>query len=443
MQNNFLDNIIINNFFINISGIFKYDINQINNSQLVNDFCIWSKRINNEDYKKICQHIENKYYDSYIHNAFPEMKNDQETTLYKSSNLTHLTKKTIIDDSKKFSLNIKDNILQGIIPYIDIFLFPGSIGIFSIRFEITVPEILKLQLIAEFTKQIRNPDIVIKIQNEQQTLKQFVEKEILNNIITDKRWDKYNPLFKIYTIIELHNGNLSSKELDELLYDIGNVSGLGSASGIGEYAPSESYFNEQMRNNRISVFKNWSALCLFDTFTRISLNQKDFYKNWEYDYFTIYIYTLYIKSFMYHINTEVSDIARVSKKTGQLKNKFITFINEYYLSHISYKFLPNLLYNKWMYAMEVRTEIDKMELKIQRINNFFQKKREIVVSKALTILSFLGIFAVIYYFSSWMEKLGISHNWLYPYGSISFLLIIIAVLSVIFFIHKKNDNTNI
>ena len=267
-------------------------------------------------------------------------------------------------------------------------------------------------------------------------ISQFIEKKILSGFSVNRNWNNYNPLFKSYTIIDLNN-NLKPEHIDNLLYDLGNMSELGSASGKGDYAPSESYFAEQMKNNKISVFRNWSTLCLFDTLTRISFNMKDSFRVWEYDYFNIYINTIYMKSSMYMTNTELSDVTRITRQTSKIKDKFVEFINDYYLSHISYKFLPNLLYNKMMFALEIHTEIEKMETKIQRINEGFQKKRETTLNKALTIIIFLSLFSVIGDLSSWFEELGVKYTWIYPYGSISILLAIIAVLIAIFKITGK------
>jgi len=144
-----------------------------------------------------------------------------------------------------------------------------------------------------------------------------------------------------------------------------------------------------------------------------------------------------MKSSMYMTNTELSDVTRITRQTSKIKDKFVEFINDYYLSHISYKFLPNLLYNKMMFALEIHTEIEKMETKIQRINEGFQKKRETTLNKALTIIIFLSLFSVIGDLSSWFEELGVKYTWIYPYGSISILLAIIAVLIAIFKITGK------
>ena len=435
MENIIENNLKINYFYIIISGIFKYSKNSVIKNGLPKTFCNWKHRINKGNYKKTFEHLDKNYYDSYIINEFPEIR--QETEVINTADLlNHLTKKELIEASISYTINLLGQGVDGIIPYIDVFLFPNEIGIFSIKFEITDKNKLTIENISAFTIKIRQPDTVISFADKEVNIKEFIETEIIAGLPVNRNWNTYNPLYKSYTIIDLNN-NLETEYIDKLLYDLGNMSELGSASGKGDFAPSESYFNEQMKNNKMSVFKNWSTLCLFDTLTRISFNLKDSFRVWENDYFNIYINTIYMKSFMYLTNTELSDVTKITSQTSKIKDKFVGFINDYYLSHISYKFLPNLLYNKMMYALEIHTEIEKLETKIQRINESFQNKREIVLNKALTIIVFLSLFSVIGDISSWFEELGVQYTWIYPYGSISIFLVIIAVLLAIFKITSK------
>ena len=422
--------ITINSFYTIITGIFKFSNKTYLKRGLPKAYSNWKHRINNGDYNSTFEHLNKNYYDSYISNVTPEIWG--ETKINNSSGLlNHLTKHELIKSPLHFDLNILDTKINGQIPFIDVFLFPNEIGLFSIKFEITAQEQLTIENISEFIRNIRQPESVISIAGRELNITELIETEILAGLPVNRDWNSYNPLFKSYTIIDMDN-NEQSVDIDNRLYDLGNMSELGSASGQGVYAPSESYFAEQMENNKISVFKNWSALCLFDTFTRISFNMKDNFRVWEYDYFNIYINTLYIKSFMYLTNTELSDVTKVTRQTSEIKDKFVEFINDYYLSHISYKFLPNLLYNKMIHALEIHTEIEKMETKIQRINETFQKRRDLTLNKALAIIIFLSLFSVIFDLSSWLEELGVKTIWIYPYGSISILLAIIAVLIVIF-----------
>ena len=78
-----------------------------------------------------------------------------------------------------------------------------------------------------------------------------------------------------------------------------------------------------------------------------------------------------------------------------------------------------------------------MEKKIQRINESFQKRREVTLNTALTIIIFLSLFSVITDLSSWLEELGISREWIYPYSSVFILLAVLMVLVFILIYRRK------
>jgi hypothetical protein len=223
-----------------------------------------------------------------------------------------------------------------------------------------------------------------------------------------------------------------SAEMDYLLYDMGNIALIGSSKGEGVFAPYESYFKEQIANNKISVFRNWSALALYDTFTRISMNFPDRFRSWEYDYFNLYIHCLCIKFFMYLTNSQLSDVTVVSKRTEKIRDKFIEFINDYHHSHISYKFLPDLLQDKLMVSLEIQSEIERMETKIMRINEHFQERREKSFNIALIIITLLSVISVLYDLSEWVIKMGVPKDVMYPYVSITNGIIIFLLIYIIF-----------
>ncbi|MBA7582021.1 hypothetical protein ES708_23940 [subsurface metagenome] len=268
------------------------------------------------------------------------------------------------------------------------------------------------------------------------SLKDLLRNQILGDLNLEDNWTVYNPQLKLYSQIDLEE-EIPGKEMDYLLYDMGNVSIIGSAKGDGIFAPSESYLKEQLANNKISVFKNWSAIALYDTFTRISIDFPGTFKSWEHDYFNLYIHCIYIKFFMYLTNSELSDVTIVDKRTEKIRNRFIEFINDYHHSHISYKFLPNLLQDKLIYSLEIQSEIEKMETKIQRINEQFQEKREKSFNIALIVITLLSVFSSIYDLSEWTVSMGVENEFIYPVPSITSGIIIFLLIYLIFKVKRK------
>jgi hypothetical protein len=344
----------------------------------------------------------------------------------------HLTRAEVVNAPYELKIRHNDSPVDFRISFIDFYVFPENIGIFVSNARSQIPVEISIDLIPDFLRSVRLLNSEIEFENKALTMKQFVQDHVIQGIPYKKDWYSYNPQLKLYSIIDIPTNSVDATSFDRLLYDVGNVSEIGTSSGKGLFAPSEEYFLYQMNQNKISVFHNWTALALFDTFTRISIDLKDRHKTWELDYFNIYVCVYYIKSFLYLTNTELSDVTNYSRRNEAVKDMFVEFINDYYLSHISYKFLPNLLYEKLLHAMEIKTEISTMEKKIQRINENNQKRRALLLNHAISIILFLSIFSVICDFSDWIVSMGVPNDVVFPWLSISALAAIIVVLVFVF-----------
>jgi hypothetical protein len=428
------ENTKINSFYAIICGLFEYDIAQIDENKLWKHFFHWQNRINGGKYQATFEYFNNSYYDGYLNNIFPEIRHDKSSPTSLNVNyLNHLTQKQFTTTKTIANLSIQDGkTLTATIDFADIYLFPNGIGLFSVKFRFENPD-YNLGNVSDFINHIRQLQSSIKINETKYDIKTFISQTILQPLNINDNWTIYNPQLKTYNILDLAEP-ISEPEMNHLLFDMGNVSPLGSASGNGIFAPSDNYFHEQINHNKLSVFKNWSALILFDTFTRISINFPDTFSSWEYDYFQIYIHSLHIKFYMYLTNSKVSDVTVVTKETEKIRDDFIEFVNDYHQTHISYKFLPDLIQDKLLYALEIQSEISMMETKIKRINEHAQEKREEKMNLVLLTITFLSVFSLIYDLSNWIINMGVDKNTMYPWTSIG---IATTVLLLIFITFKK------
>ena len=427
----------VNSFYVILSGLFKFDVSKISKQALFDTYQPWQTRVNGGDYEATFNYLSTTYYDAYLSNIFPEIHNEKYNQ--KDLNpefLNHLTNSKVAEQSLSFELRINaEKVVLCNMDFIDLYLFPFGLGLFSIKVMLNSAD-LNLGDISDLTNRMRQLQSVIKLEGVEQTISSFVEAEILKPLNLENDWYGYNPQLKSYIMIDLAD-SISEQEMNYLLYDIGNVSPLGSAKGDGVLSPSEYYFNEQMQNNKLSVFKNWSAIALFDTFTRISINHDDLFKSWEYDFFQIYIHTLHIKFFMYLTNTRVSDVTSITKETEEIRDDFIEFVNDYNQSHISYKFLPDLIQDKLLNALEIESEVNMMETKIARINEHAQEIREKRMNLVLLVITFLGVFSMIYDVSSWFVDMGVDRSIVYPRLSIVVVLTVLVLITVTFRVFKK------
>lgn len=428
----------VNSFYIILSGLFIYNPEDINKSNLEKDYQPWQNRIFDGKYESTFNYLKFSYYNNYINNIFPEINEPNKEKRTSFQLLEHYTYTDCIKNPNKYKgIEAKlspDNSVLFDMNCIDLYLFPHNIGIFSIKLSLQ-DEFRTIENISNFSNRIRILYSNIKLPQENEvSLKLFFEKRILNSIKLDPKWDSYNPQLKSYIQIDLDN-DMEEEERNQLIYDLGNISPLGSAKGKGGLAPSKQYYNNQISDNLISVFDNWAALTLFDTFTRISNNFPDEFRSWEYDYFNVYIHTLYSKFFLYLTSSKLSDVTTVNKETAAIRDEFIEFINDELHSHISYKFLPNLITEKLHQSLGIEIEVAKMETKVLRINEHFQEKREKTLNIAISVIAFLSVFSSLYDFSEWGISVGYPRNLMFPYTSVAIGLIIFGT---IFFILRKN-----
>lgn len=427
-----------NSFYVIVSGLFTYNQKNIQKEALLNQYSPWKNRINNGDYEGTYQYLKNSYYDGYLNNIFPEIRHgDAVYEKWQRDTQQHFTlNEEHLSPLKACSIELKEQIVPLHIDFIDLYLLPQQIGIFSMKISLADAAHHTVGVISDTINRIRYFSTVLQFNGFQKTVKQVIDEHILQHMNISTAWENFNPQLKTYAIIDLEE-TFPEKELNELLFDMGNVSPIGSAAGNMLFSPSQEYYEEQMQNNRISIFKNWSALTLYDTFTRISMNFPDKFRTWEYDFFNVYIYSLYMKSFLYFTSTKLSDVTNASSENEKIRDQFVEFVNDYHHTQISYKFLPDLLKDKIAEALDIPAELDRMEVKIKRINQHIQEKRQQNMNFILMAITFLGLFTLAKDIAYITVESGGSEKLMYPWGTVGLTGIILLLVAIAFWMKKK------
>ncbi len=220
-----------------------------------------------------------------------------------------------------------------------------------------------------------------------------------------------------------------------LLYDLGICAPIGSASGSNPFfQPSDEYLSELIAKNKISVFDNWSALALFDTFT--GLFRKGVLDNfmWENGYFNLlYLQSLYVKNFLFKTNRAFYS---EDSHNQVVENELFKFNKYYNLSHISYNFLPALIYKQIRKSLAVEEELKDLKEGIERWNKKAKEKRDKMINDALAVIALLAVFSVIWDLSDWLSKLFSAGTKFYMITSVT--LTAIVILFLIIFMVRKN-----
>jgi hypothetical protein len=200
--------------------------------------------------------------------------------------------------------------------------------------------------------------------------------------------------FKLFAVLDLAE-NIDSISRDELLYDIGCSAKIGSAGGNEYHSPSQDYYLSLLKN-KISVFNNYAILPLFDSVTvighHIIESQPDSYKRktWSQSYFRIILYNLFIKYNLFRYNSELHEESNTDKV--ELRDKFEKFLNYYNLSHISYNFLPNLIFHSHKKSLDIENELQLFQKRIVRISESIKEEQQ---KRSNSLLGIVGIFTSI------------------------------------------------
>ncbi|NBW72141.1 MAG: hypothetical protein EBR24_05075 [Flavobacteriia bacterium] len=343
----------------------------------------------------------------------------------------YITKEPII----KVSAGIKS---------VELFLFPNGLHFFSI--ELYTP-VLSLSEISELTNCARDFEKKVIIEGETIKWVNWIEKNCLNNIKISSSpteapvsVDEFSgSKFKLFTVVDLVNSDeiISHEVISDLLFDIGTVSPINAANGNHDLTPSTSYFEEIMED-KINVFKNYAMLPLFDSFTTVGYNllngkegqQKGKYNTHANMYFRIYLYNLFLKYNLFRYNS------KINADSVKTRDEFEGFLNTYNISHISYNFLPNLIYHGLRKSLQIDNELKQFQDRINRISQAIQEKQQKRTNLLLGAVSVLASISSAEPVFGFMENTRDSLKWgkfeFYFLVSTLLILLVIPLIAYLF-----------
>jgi len=340
--------------------------------------------------------------------------------------------------SKKITAKFSTNVIKS-----EIFLFGEQIGLFALTLKIDEDN-LNLNFISDIINQCRNFDAEIDVNSTDiiygPKWHQWISKNYLSHtVIRDEKKkikvDEFSgSKFKVFSV---HDCEVSNDQRNDLLFYLGTSSPIMKSIYEGFYAPHPEYF-ESIMKNKISIFNNWESLCLFDSFTTIGkgvLFNDDNKKTWEDSYFRIYLFRIFFKYNLYRYNSDLHD------NTLKLRNQFEQFLNNYNLSHISFNFLPNEIFNKIGDALHLDEELNTFQNRINRISSAIQEEKQSRTNALLQFVSVLGglgsVQPVFEGLSLAQKYLGWSNNLFYTLLTTILLGIAVGILAFLFPDHVK------
>lgn len=414
------------------SGVTEYDDRILEGNHITeNGFDKWEVHDNPFDdlSENVIRNFNNFYYESFINSIFPNFKNSGKK--YFDKDLAEKTKRytkkinsgiVIIQTSGEETFEYPIHI-----EYLDLYIFPENIAIYSFKCDLSNQTFDQLTFIIN---QIRNTGLNGPLQFLADQLK-FLDGGA--NSTMQAMGISFGNKLKAYSLIE-HNLNLQKENEFKLLYDLSTCSPIGSASGnIKDFQPSDEYLELLKEHNLISIFDNWSALCLFDTFTALFKPKALKKFVWENAYFNlIFLHSLYVKHYLFRINKKF--FLEGSDKQ-ELEEEFYRFDKYFNLKQISFNFLPQIIYNKVRGGFEIDEELEQLKDSIERANAKDKSKRDKRINDVLTVIALLTVFSIIWDVSEWINKLFYGND--KTYNLLSGILTGVVIIVLIVFLMKN------
>lgn len=212
--------------------------------------------------------------------------------------------------------------------------------------------------------------------------------------------------FKLFRIADLTAQEWAAAQTDHLLFELGTLGRAGSY-GADPMSASEVYYTRTMQQYRISIFENWKALSLFDTFTILSRETPDWlHRNWIDDYFhTIYISQLYVRIYLFRLNIL---FRRQVRDADSLVREFEEFERNCCFHNISYNFLPQEIFRGMVEGLDIVSEKEQLFRMIAHENERREKNSDQRMNNLLFFLTCLTMFSAIWDSSCLFNEL-------YPY----------------------------
>ena len=311
---------------------------------------------------------------------------------------------------------------------IELFLFNDSYrseqtAIFSLDYS---KENSTLEDISNISYTLKLHDSEIIYEGKKMLLKDFISKFLLFGInfhCDNSSLQQYaGSKFKQFLVVDFEH-DITNR--DNLLFELGTSSKIGSVND-GDYdSPSLNYL-DKILSNKISCFKNYECLTLLNSFTvmgngNYDRNHEHAHTSWNDIYFSIYIYSLYMKSSLQILSNDFS--------TDSMKKRyeFQNFYNKYFRKKISYNFLPNEIYEGIVKSLEIDQDLDYVQDKLETLAVQVNERQQNQLGYLLACISVIALLETPLHIEGIRKIIGIEN--MIIYNSITYVILIVIVIT--------------
>lgn len=229
----------------------------------------------------------------------------------------------------------------------------------------------------------------------------------MDDDLCHSRLVEYGNKLKVFQIATIEAGEREGTDSDELLFELGTIAPIGSYDPENDFSPSKAYYDKIMGGNSVSVFNNWKALSLFDTFTFLGHDiSEGNIENWIKNYFgMIYVSELFVKFYLFRLNNDF----RIShQRADKLLEQFDEFEYSCWFDQVSYNFLPRLIHHSMEEGLEILPEKERLYQMIAQQKDKREKDDDQRMNNLLFYLTLFTTFSMVW-------DAGSLFNEMYPF----------------------------
>ena len=346
-----------------------------------------------------------------------------------------------------------------------LYQMPMGMTLFSVRLKMTVADLNEvtavlssLRMIDYYQDEVHKSFVEVALD----PIKHVYDMSVNEPVPTISALVENGNKLRIYQVVnekvcEGDSNHIVYENRELLLFQLGSVSKV--TTGIDDYSPADIYLQKVMEESSLSIFRNWQALALMDTFTVLATNAPTWLvENWITSYFTlIYIHALFVKCFLFRLNKQLravmtdqpSAITRLLGALGgenseiyKLIRDFNQFDQQCRFHKISYNFMPLEMASAIDRGLCISEELELLDKVIEREKQRRDEANDRMVNTLLFILSTLTLGSAIWDFSCLLDQMFPYSDYLgssilgYRTVAFMFLLALVFVLTKLF---RKNE----
>lgn len=190
----------------------------------------------------------------------------------------------------------------------------------------------------------------------------------------------------------------------ERIFEFGCMLPYGSMTpGASAPGMSRSYFDRIIGANLVTIWADWSALALVDSFTILGKNASAWDENF-YCYFRfIYLNSLYQKVSLQKISRAYRSGDNSYQLAQRLRETLDT--NHWYgFTQISHNFMPQLIYNAIDKGMEISLERKELAARVAESTAAREKQSDRNTNALLTLVAIFSVISVLFDLSQYLSQ---------------------------------------